>query len=233
VKVLHSVKYDGLTRDMDEEALRKRRLIQSGFMAEGDVILLGSSTWPGEETALVKAFLAIREDVPTLRLVLVPRHAERRRDVLSELESLNVTVACWSDASDQILANAEVLMVDTTGELKHFTGIADRVFVGKSLFRPEGQNPLEAAFAGKWICTGPGMSNFRTILEDLHEAEAVMQVQDEDELEMALRCSLEDREVADLQGERAAKRVLTRQGSLSASADELTRLIGNPTLGAS
>lgn len=222
VKVMHSAKYDVAQRNETEENKRRARLLDSGFLDEDSVILLGSSTWPGEEKVLMDFWKRERETFPKLRLILVPRHFERRDEVLADAEALGIQMGCWSAGGGE---GAEVLMVDTTGELMHFTGLADRVFVGKSLFRTEGQNPLEAAHAGKFIVTGPGMDNFRRIMQDLREADAVMVAGTVDDLHQQLRASLETPEPARLQGERAAALVQSRQGALARSVEAFGELL--------
>jgi 3-deoxy-D-manno-octulosonic-acid transferase len=225
IRVFHSAKYDGLQREEEAEAERWNRLRSAGFLEEGDRVILGSSTWPGEEGMLVEAFLELRNTVDGLRLILVPRHAERREEILRELNRLEVRTACWSSANDGELGEADVLMVDTTGELKHFTGLADRVVIGKSFFRSEGQNPLEAAHAGKWILTGPGMDNFRAVIRDLSDAEAVTRVNSPSDVASVLRASFDQVETALEQGRRAQALVEARKGSLARSADELEALL--------
>ena len=227
VRVLHSVKYDGMTRDLEAEEERKNRLLKTGFLQENSVVILGSSTWPGEERVLMEAVKELQKEYSELRLILVPRHAERRQELLTEADELGVKIRCWSAASDEELGEADVVMVDTTGELKHFTGFADRVFVGKSLFMKEGQNPLEAANAGKWIITGPGMNNFRQVMSDLREVQAVMEITSPDELESALLCSLEDEAVAKEQGLRAKQVVDSHQGGLVRSVEELEAVLSH------
>lgn len=227
VKVMHSAKYDVAERNPAEEKKRLDRLIASGFMEKDSVILLGSSTWPGEEKVLMRTYWLLKADYPDLRLILVPRHFERRAEVLADAEALGLRLACWSEATDEALGRASALMVDTTGELMHFTGIADRVFVGKSLFRPEGQNPIEAANAGKFVVTGPGMDNFRRIIQDLRVADAVREARDPGDLRWILTESLKQPDKAWERGERAKEVVACRKGSLARSADVLEALLNS------
>jgi len=224
VQVVHSAKYDVAVPDPEGARLRRERLQASGFLSDDSRVLLGSSTWPGEERTLAEIYLRLREREPTLRLILVPRHAERKAEVLRDLEECGVNTACWTEGP---AAGDEILLVDTTGELRHFTGLADWVFVGKSLFREEGQNPLEAAQAGKWILTGPGMNNFRQIMQDLEAARAVTRVASAEELEQALTGALDEPESAPERGARAAMLVSERQGSLSKSVEILDQLLEN------
>ncbi len=227
VQVLHSAKYDVAEREEEEEEKRRTRLVSSGFLNGDSLILLGSSTWPGEEKVLLEMAVRLQKDHTRIRLILVPRHFERRQDLLAEADTMGIRLACWSTATDEELGQADALLVDTTGELKHFTGFADRVFIGKSLFRSEGQNPLEAANAGKWIVTGMGMDNFPQVMQDLRQANAISQVRDVEELESELIQSLRQVDAADGRGERARALVERRKGSISRSADALEDLLAS------
>ena len=149
---------------------------QLGLPARGP-ILLGSSTWPGEETALLAAWRQVRPLHPDCTLLLVPRHAERRDELAAELAAAGVR----SHFRSRGPANAavEVAVADTTGELRRLTQLADLVFVGKSLApHTEGQTPVEAAALGKPILHGPGMANFRVIAAELAAAGAACTVAD-------------------------------------------------------
>jgi 3-deoxy-D-manno-octulosonic-acid transferase len=229
VKVMHSSKYDVAVRNQEEEADRKSRLIQSGFMTMNSILLLGSSTWPGEEKVLMQVYQRLRGEFPELRLILVPRHFERKKEVVQECTLLDQKVVCWSDfpeeVPDETAKEADLLIVDTTGELVHFTGIADRIFVGKSLFRSEGQNPIEAANAGKFLVSGPGMDNFRQVIRELRDADAVKAAVDGESLYQILRDSLKDPTAAHEQGARAQKLVAECKGGLERSAGELEGLV--------
>jgi 3-deoxy-D-manno-octulosonic-acid transferase len=148
------------------------------------LVLLGSSTWPGEEAALLKALHAARGNGVDCSLLLVPRHAERR----AEIERLvrgetSVHVRSRGRAPSQV----DVVIGDTTGELRKLTQVADLVFVGKSLDPHEGgQTPVEAAALQKPIIFGPRMSNFRLIADELLDRRAAVEVSDPAELTAAI-----------------------------------------------
>ena len=140
-------------------------------------VLLGSSTWPGESDALLGALRQTRERGVQCSLLIVPRHAERR----VELERLLLKSGLKYHLRSRGVAPGEVDVVvgDTTGELRKFTQLADLVFVGKSLPpHTEGQTPVEAAALEKPILFGPGMGNFRVIARDLVKRGAAHQVAD-------------------------------------------------------
>lgn len=166
-----------------EEAAALRR--ELGFPHHA-AILLGSSTWPGEEECLIRIRQVVEESGLACRLLLVPRHAERREEIRRTLEAAGVSHH-FRSRSKTAPAPVNVYVADTTGELRLLTSLADVVFVGKSLPpHREGQTPIEAAALGKPLVFGPGMSNFLHLSRALVEAEAARQVASPGELETAI-----------------------------------------------
>jgi 3-deoxy-D-manno-octulosonic-acid transferase len=132
----------------------------------GSLVLLGSSTWPGEEAALLDALLRARSQGIACSLLLVPRHAERRPEIERLLKATGLSFHLRSQGPAP--GEVDVAIGDTTGELRLLTQVSDVVFVGKSLApHTEGQTPVEAAILGKPVLMGPGMGNFRSIARDL------------------------------------------------------------------
>ncbi len=145
------------------------------------LVLLGSSTWPGECEALLAALRLTRERGVRCSLLVVPRHAERRVEIERLLQKAGLKYHFRSRG----LAAGEVDVVvgDTTGELRKLAQLADLVFVGKSLPpHTEGQTPVEAAALEKPIVFGPGMGNFQMIARDLVARGAARQVAGANEL---------------------------------------------------
>ncbi len=160
--------------------LERARLRRELGLGDG-LVLLGSSTWPGEEVALLAALKTARECGVKVSLLLVPRHAERREELRALLEKSHFTFHFRSAGS--AAAEVDIAVGDTTGELRRFTQLADLVFVGKSLAPHDGgQTPVEAAVLGKPILHGPHMTNFREIIRTLAEAGAVRKVETDSEL---------------------------------------------------
>jgi 3-deoxy-D-manno-octulosonic-acid transferase len=168
-----------LLADADKARLRR----ELGLPANG-LVLLGSSTWAGEEDALLAALKSARARGLAVSLLLVPRHAERREELRGLLEKSGLAFhfrsegPCCAKASpgDRDMT-VDVAVGDTTGELRQFTQLADLVFTGKSLEPHEGgQTPVEAAILGKPVLHGPRMTNFRDIIRSLTEAGAVRKV---------------------------------------------------------
>jgi 3-deoxy-D-manno-octulosonic-acid transferase len=145
------------------------------------LVLLGSSTWPGEEEALLDALRGVHDLGVRCSLLLVPRHAERRLEIERVLTrgALRFHFRSRGAAPHEV----DVTVADTTGELRRLTQLADLVFIGKSLLpHTQGQTPVEAAALEKPILFGPGMSNFRRIAEELVARGAARQVADSRDL---------------------------------------------------
>jgi 3-deoxy-D-manno-octulosonic-acid transferase len=160
-------------------------------LGDTGLLLLGSSTWPGEEAALLEALQAARARGLPVSLLLVPRHAERREELRSLLEKSGLKFHFRS--AGLAPGRVDVAVGDTTGELRKFTQLADVVFVGKSLAPHDGgQTPVEAAVLGKPLLHGPHMSNFREIIRTLADAGAVRKVETHAEMVVAATSLLQD-----------------------------------------
>ena len=221
VKASGSAKYDIADSSFKADESFTGKLQSLGFTAPNEV-LVGGSTWPGEETVLLEIFTGLCGRYPGLRLVLVPRHAERRKQVMEEIRRSNLDFMLWSECRESApmitdKKEAKVLLVDTTGELKAFYSVATIVFIGKSLTARGGQNPIEAAVFSKPIITGPHMENFSGVMADFLESEAIVQVNDRRALEETLFNLLGDENKRKLLGERARQVVLKKSGALRAS----------------
>ncbi len=155
-------------------------------------ILLGSSTWPGEEQALLEIQANLIEEGTDCRLLLVPRHAERASEITLLFEKQTLP---WHQRSTQKPApqGVRIYLADTTGELARLTQIADLAFIGKSLPPNNGgQTPIEAAGIGIPILMGPKMSNFREISRALLRSGAARVVDNVNTLEVTIKELISD-----------------------------------------
>jgi 3-deoxy-D-manno-octulosonic-acid transferase len=155
----------------------------------GRPLLLAASTHPGEELALAKVYQALRAQHPTLGFLIVPRHYERGAEVVAELEALDLQPLQRSQLAGESLT-ADVLVIDSTGELKAWQEHASIVVIGKSFLAEGGQNPAEAVMAGKPVVFGPHMENFEPLVRLLLDAGGAMQVADLKALQHGLQTLL-------------------------------------------
>jgi 3-deoxy-D-manno-octulosonic-acid transferase len=164
-------------------------VLRAAGMPEDALVLLGSSTHEGEEAILADAFRRLRRKHPSLYLVLVPRHFERSRTVGSQLDRRRVRFVYRSEVTPSTPhppGSIDCLVVNSTGELRHFYPHASVVFIGKSLVGRGGQTPIEAAAAGRALLFGPNMQNFPDIAPRFLAADGAVQVADKEQLETEL-----------------------------------------------
>lgn len=126
-------------------------------------IFLAGSTHEGEEALLIPVFRQLRKEHPDLRFVIAPRYVERAQKILSLAEAEGFTAGLRSVGAP----DADLVVLDTIGELSAAYRLATLVFVGGSFTNRGGQNILEPAAQGKPVLFGPNMQNFRDSVEIL------------------------------------------------------------------
>lgn len=223
VEVTGSFKFDVAHRNPAKEAELRAWLAANGAPA-GARILLGGSTWPGEDEVLLGIYRKLtsretghegrekREGLEARRplvLVLAPRHFEKADAVEANIRKFGFACVRRSrgkEKNDSELHPSSlslhpsekppVFLADTTGELMGLYGLADVVFVGKSLCAHGSQNMIEPCLCGKPTFVGPYTENFRPVMSDLLAADAIRQVKDAAELERGIRETVESSDAA-------------------------------------
>ncbi len=226
IHVTGSVKYDGL--ETDRANPRTRELRRALGLTSAHLVFVAGSTMEGEEEAAVAAYRQARTRHPGLRLVLVPRHAERFEEVATWLGSIGERVVRRSGAEASAIPGEPppVILLDTIGELGAAWGLADVAFVGGSLIPGRGgQNMMEPAAYGASVLFGPYTSNFRETVEELLDRGGARRVADADDLAHALVADLDDPESASARGEAARAFVLAQHGASSRTFAEIDRLV--------
>ena len=224
LKVVGSVKYDMTPSNGDGEE-KARAVLEAAGIHRDRLVLLGGSTWAGEEEALLDAYRELRTAFNNLVLVLVPRHAERSDKVMSVIAARGLTVVRRTEFEFGASTPPDVLLVDTTGELRSFYACADVIFVGKSLTEHGGQNIIEPALCGKPIIVGPNMENFTVVTKDFLAAGALLQVRDAADLLDAIRALLSDPLKRASLGEKAQRLVREKAGVIRKTLDLIGPLV--------
>ena len=188
-------------------------------------VLLGSSTWPGEEAALLEAFKALRTRDKNARLLIVPRHGERREEIRSFLAGAAGGLRFHFKSRGLPALEVDILVADTHGELRALTQIADLAFIGKSLPpHSEGQTPVEAGALGVPMLIGPGMSNFRSIRAGLKEVGAFREVADGEALTQAVLALSSDETLRARMGEAGRAWHAANQGAVGRTLEGIEAL---------
>jgi 3-deoxy-D-manno-octulosonic-acid transferase len=206
VSVAGNLKFDARLPARGE--LARSMGLALGSAGRGPVLVAGS-TMAGEEQLVLRAWDAVQLRYPKALLVLAPRHPQRFEEVAelltrerrrfsrrTSLDPLNL---------ESQMAELDIVLLNTIGELAGVFDVADVAFVGGSLVPTGGHNPLEAAFWGKPVLFGPNMKNFRDIAHQFLAAGAAIQVADPESL--AAR-------VVELFGSAELRRQVGRRGQL-------------------
>ncbi|MGF1631572.1 MAG: 3-deoxy-D-manno-octulosonic acid transferase [Kiloniellaceae bacterium] len=165
---------------------------------KGRALWLAASTHAGEERLVGETQRTLAARIPGLLTLLAPRHPSRAGNIRRELEALGLKVACRSQG-EPIVADTDVYLADTIGELGLWLRLAEIVFVGGSLVAHGGQNLLEPAKLGCAILAGPHTANFARLAAEMTAAGALREVGGPAALTAA---------VADLQAQPAQRQAL-------------------------
>jgi len=168
------------------------RVLRFFRMPPGRPVIVAGSTLRGEEAAVLRVFQRLRAATGNPLLIVAPRHPERFGEVERLAREEGFQTARRSELPIDSEPHAEVVVLDTIGELAQLYRVATVVFVGGSLVDAGGHNILEPAVFGKPIIFGPHMQNFREIAEAFLVSGAAVQVRSEAELSEALRRLLAD-----------------------------------------
>lgn len=215
VRVAGNVKYD---LEPDPEPLEWTERLER--LAAGRPILVAGSTMEGEEATVMAAASALRE---RLFPVVAPRHPERFDAVARRLAERGIAVARRSRPDDG--GPADLLLLDTIGELARTYRHADIAFIGGSLVPTGGHNPLEPAVWGVPVLSGGYVDNFREIYDDLRAAGACRLVGDGAALTSALDAWVDDPCARQTAGDAALRVIQANRGAVERIVDELLSLV--------
>ena len=217
IKCTGSVKYDPDVQTQSQVVAVP--LWDAPIHAPDSAVLFGGSTHRGEEEILAAVFLRLRQQIPSLRLFIAPRHVERLPEIRAQLDALELRVGLASEARPGCgRYDLDCLLLDTTGELQRWYDIATVVFMGKSLAAHGGQNPVEPILAGKPVVFGPHMENFATLAKALVSNKGAIQVRDADFLERAVGELLRDSEARQRLVQNAREVLSAHQGATARAA---------------
>jgi len=175
-------------------------------------VWVAASTHQGEEDIVLDAYASLKTTFPTLLLILVPRHPERFEAVGKLCRQRKFTVAERS-LGLPVTDATEILLGDTMGELMLFFAAGDCAFIGGSLVKTGGHNPLEALALGIPTVFGPHMFNFAEIARLTVTAGAGRQIRGPEELSGAIARYLGDREARRAAGCAGEELVRQNQGA--------------------
>lgn len=167
VEVTGNIKYDAVEPSLPAEKIPYYNAFTTGRRG-----WVAGSTMPGEETLVLEAHREVLKRDSQAFLILAPRHPERGGEVADLVRQACLTCVRRSEPGASP-ASAQVLLLDTVGELAWAYRLGDPAFVGGSLVPTGGHNIIEPALYKKAIIIGPHFHNFKAIVEDFRSREAV------------------------------------------------------------
>ncbi len=209
-KIIGNLKFDRIILGIngyDKVNLRKKL----GLLKKDRLIIAGS-THPEEEKIILSAFKRLREEHKELVLLLAPRHLSRLGEIEELLSGCNLSyIKKSSIQKDKV---AEIILLDTMGELEKLYSIGELAFVGGSLIPIGGHNILEPASYGIPVLFGPHIENFKSASELLLKSGGGIMVKDEEEFYQQAFSLLKNETLRKELGKKA-KEALSSQSGIS------------------
>jgi len=126
------------------------------------LIFCAASTHYNEELFIGKLHKELKSKYKNLLTIIIPRHVNRSNSIINELESVDLNTVTRS-SRQKISKTTDIYIVDTYGEATKFYELSKVTFLGGSLIKHGGQNPLEPARLGNYILHGPNIQNFKEV----------------------------------------------------------------------
>jgi 3-deoxy-D-manno-octulosonic-acid transferase len=193
--------------------------LAAGLLPKDRIIFICGSTHPGEEAILIDCYCQVRKTYPELYLIIAARDTNRSAELSALARDHQLTVSL---RSENRATSADMLILDTLGELNRFYALADIAFVGGSLVTIGGHNPIEPASMGLPVLFGPHMQNNSEIADALISCGGATQVSSRLELVDLLSQLLASADLRTRQGQ-AAQRCVESQGGIIDKHLELIR----------
>ncbi|WP_179490234.1 3-deoxy-D-manno-octulosonic acid transferase [Granulicella arctica] len=223
VRVAGNLKYDvrapkrSRVAELIHEAAAGRRIVVAGSTVEGK---------PSHEEELVmQAMALVWNELPDVLFVLAPRHPDRFSYAYSLAAEFGVTSATELIGGKKVPTTARrTILLDTIGDLAAVYELANVAFVGGSLVKRGGHNPLEPAQFGVPVVMGGSYENFREIVETMRAEDAVRIVSAEELGPMLLELLTNSAEAQAL-GERGRRVFASKAGATERVVTELMELL--------
>jgi 3-deoxy-D-manno-octulosonic-acid transferase len=223
--LLGNIKYDlSLSPQLESQSIDLIKRLGNRW------IWTAGSTHASEENPLIEAHLGLEESIHSPLLILVPRHPSYFEELARRLENMNIKFKRWSQwyqSHDDLEASVQVLLVDTLGQLMLCYKVAQVCFVGGSLVPWGGHNLLEPSALSKPIIAGPHNHNFSEIEQGLKLAQALIIVNNKEDLWTQLLTFHQQPSYAITRGLNANSYFLKQQGATRNIIHAISHFIEN------
>ena len=156
IKIAGNLKYYGQKNNQDYGV----RLLKHKF--RNFKVWCAASTHNNEETLIGKLHKRLKKREKKLITIIIPRHINRTSEIIGELNNLGLNIIKHS-SNQKLQKNTDIYLVDSYGETSRFYSLTNVSFVGGSIIKHGGQNPLEPVRLGNYVINGPHVKNFKEI----------------------------------------------------------------------
>ena len=211
ISVTGSIKLD---IDIDASLVQEAKLLKEEWSNSGRrKVIIAASTHAGEDEVILRVYKELLKNNDQLLLVLVPRHPERFDAVKQLCFQNNLTTISRSEKNISA-GNVNVIFGDTMGEMMLLYGAADIAIVCGSFVDHGGHNMLEPAVWGLPLLSGSSVFNFAKIADDMQKRQALLLVDDEQQLLENLHKLVNDDELSSRIGLQAKQYIDDNKGAL-------------------
>ena len=154
IKFAGNLKYFGQSKNFLDKSTKLK--------FKNRLIFCAASTHYNEELFIGKLHKELKSKYKNLLTIIIPRHINRSNSIINELESVNLNTGTRA-SRQKISKTTDIYIVDTYGEATKFYELSKVTFLGGSLIKHGGQNPLEPARLGNYILHGPNIQNFKEV----------------------------------------------------------------------
>jgi len=235
VRVSGNLKYDVRAPKQSRiAALIKEAAVGRPIVVAGSTVSSPTKNGLSEDELVIKSWKNLihqmmegyeRAGAPVL-LVVAPRYPERFESVHQLASNGNIaSTASRMLTGTQNALEIEIITLDTVGDLAAVYGVANVAFVGGSLVKRGGHNPLEPAQFGVPVVMGPSYENFRDVVEKMQAAQGILIAGNTDELEVTLLKLLQDPKWAAGWGERGRRVFEEQQGATKRAVEAIVAMV--------
>ena len=217
IKVVGSTKFDG----------NENIFLSDHLSLQDKKFILAASTHYGEEEKILDAFHNVKNEIPDLKLIIVPRHPERTDEILKISREMGISSKAAKEIPEAFDLN-DVIVINATGILKKLYSIANVSFIGGSLLsKYGGHNVIEAAYNKCAFIVGPYYKNFEDIINLFQSSHGCILLKDPSELSSAFKELLNNDELRANLIDNAYEVVLENQGSSDVQYKYISNEINN------
>ena len=207
-------------------------------LREGDELLVAGSTHSGEEEIIIGAFKELSEEFLNLKLLIAPRHIDRIYDVEKSIQRAGFESLRFSKLSEHANTRTrerarseaepprrgQIIILDTIGHLNDAYSAAALVFIGGSLVRHGGHNPIEPAVLERAILFGPYMFNFKYIAKVFLNNNAAIEVFSKKDFVEKCKELLKSEDKRNMLGRNAKRVILENRGATEKNIEAISEI---------